>query len=92
MAVPIVLTGKYQKTRHNHLINGGINNMNYREVIKGDNTMDTIFIRSLRQFEKGNPTRHLYKIPSKNGYRKVYMPYGEKGKGYYYQEENSQNG
>ena len=48
--------------------------------------MKGIFIRSLKTQERHNPpaTRHMSKIPDKSGYRKVYMPYGEEGPGYYY--------
>ena len=47
---------------------------------------DRIFIRSLKTKELCNPsaTRHMSKFPDKNGYHKVYMPYGVAGRGYYY--------
>ena len=48
-------------------------------VAKGD-----IFIRTLNKSERGNPTRSLSTIPDKEGYDKVYKPYGTDGKGFYY--------
>jgi len=50
-----------------------------------------IFIRSLKTKERHNPaaTRHMSKIPDKSGYRRVYMPYGLEGPGYYYIEKGN---
>ncbi len=50
--------------------------------------MAKIFIRSLRTKELHNPsaTKHMSKIPKKDGYLTVYMPYGSEGRGYYYIE------
>ncbi len=47
---------------------------------------DRIFIRGLKTKELHSPaaTRHMSSLPGKSGYRKVYMPYGEDGRGYYY--------
>ena len=45
-----------------------------------------IFIRGLKQSERANPSsiKNMAKIPDLEGYAKVYKPYGEKGRGYYY--------
>jgi hypothetical protein len=51
------------------------------EEIPGENE---IFIRAIKKSEKGNPTRSLSEIPDKEGYDKVYKPYGAEGKGFYY--------
>jgi hypothetical protein len=45
---------------------------------------DEIFIRLLGKSEHGNPTRSLSSIPDLEGYEKVYKPYGEDGRGFYY--------
>ena len=47
-----------------------------------------LFIRSLKKSEHANPssTRNMSKIPQKKGWRLVYKPYGEQGRGYYYQK------
>jgi DNA topoisomerase IB len=46
-----------------------------------------IFIRLSTKKEDNSPTEKnnaWYSFPDKEGYKKVYMPYGEKGKGFYY--------
>ena len=54
--------------------------------------IDEIFIRPITKKEKGNPTHRdsFYAIPEKEGYEKVYKPYGDKGKGYYYVKKAQQ--
>ena len=51
--------------------------------------IEEIFIRSLKSSERSNPTaiRNMSKIPDREGYEKVYKPYGEQGRGYYYLAE-----
>lgn len=50
------------------------------------NKIEEIFIRELKSSEKTNPSSisNMAKIPNKEGYQKVYKPFGESGRGYYY--------
>lgn len=57
------------------------------KLIEQEVEPDEIFIRSLKKSEYGNPTRSLSSIPNKDGYEKVYKPYGSKGKGFYYTKQ-----
>lgn len=50
---------------------------------------EDIFIREITAKEKGNPQRAMMDIPSKDGYKVVYKPYGEQGKGFYYTKIDS---
>ena len=47
---------------------------------------EAIFIRETRGKELTNPSsiENFAKIPDKEGYNKVYMPFGKQGRGYYY--------
>ena len=57
-------------------------------ILQGEaETGSEIFIREIKKSEKGNPTRSLQDIPDKEGYDKVYKPYGTEGKGFYYVEK-----
>ena len=52
-----------------------------------------IFIRPVTKSEKtGSHYAAFLKIPDKTGYRKVYMPYGEEGAGFYYIKETNPKG
>ena len=50
------------------------------------NKIEEIFIRELKSSEKTNPSSisNMARIPNKEGYQKVYKPFGESGRGYYY--------
>lgn len=50
------------------------------------NPIEQIFIREPKKSELTNPskTSNFATIPDKEGWEKVYKPYGEQGKGYYY--------
>uniref|UniRef100_A0A6M3M2H6 Uncharacterized protein n=1 Tax=viral metagenome TaxID=1070528 RepID=A0A6M3M2H6_9ZZZZ len=55
------------------------------ESAKGTgDSANEIFIREIKKSEYGNPSRSLPSIPDKEGYEKVYKPYGSQGKGFYY--------
>ena len=58
----------------------------YNKAVEGTEEKP-IFARKTTALENKSPTaksRGYNSIPDKNGYNKVYMPYGEKGAGYYY--------
>ena len=50
--------------------------------------LENRFIRKLKANERGNPTRHIHKLPALPGHEIVYKPYGDngekEGRGYYY--------
>ena len=48
------------------------------------------FIRLSTKRERGNPTRSLASLPVREGWTKVYMPYGKQGRGYYYAKPQPQ--
>lgn len=48
------------------------------------NAPDEIFIRKATTKESKNPQKAMQDIPNKEGYKTVYKPYGEQGKGFYY--------
>lgn len=54
---------------------------------KTEHQQDIIFHRLSKKKEDNSPTnknRAYMSMPEKEGYGKVYMPYGEKGRGFYY--------
>mgnify|MGYP001211980061 CR=1 FL=1 len=50
--------------------------------------MQSIFIRATTKRERANPTRALVSVPDRDGFDKVYKPYGPDGEragaGFYY--------
>jgi hypothetical protein len=53
-----------------------------------DNNDDFIFFQlDLRKKDSSTEKQKIFReMPDKNGYEKVYMPYGNKGKGFYYKK------
>ena len=63
-----------------------------KDILKGetkDANEEIILIRLLKKSDPASPTRVLSTFPDKKGYEKVFKPYGEEGRGFYYVKSNT---